>query len=140
MTEKFKILGKYIKDLSVETKNAETYLYVRDRISKYQLDININSKAIKNKMIEVNTILSFQDKEKSDLKSFFEMTYTSIVRVDEDVKDKSEMEKILLRDLQNKIAPDLEKSFLDVLHNSGYKNVKFQKKLNFDSLYNEIFN
>lgn len=140
MTEKFKILGKYIKDLSVETKNAETYLYVRDRISKYQLDININSKAIKNKMIEVNTILSFQDKEKSDLKSFFEMTYTSIVRVDEDVKDKSEMEKILLRDLQNKIAPDLEKSFLDVLHNSGYKNVKFQKKLNFDNLYNEIFN
>lgn len=140
MTEKFKILGKYIKDLSVETKNAETYLYVRDRISKYQLDININSKAIKNKMIEVNTILSFQDKEKSDLKSFFEMTYTSIVRVDEDVKDKSEMEKILLRDLQNKIAPDLEKSFLDVLHNSGYKSVKFQKKLDFNKLYNEIFN
>ena len=140
MTEKFKILGKYIKDLSVETKNAETYLYVRDNISKYQLDININSKAIKNKMIEVNTILSFQDKEKSDLKSYFEMTYATIVRVDEDVKDKSEMEKILLRDLQKKIAPDLEKSFLDVLYNSGYRNIKFQKKLDFDKLYNEIFN
>ena len=140
MTEKFKILGKYIKDLSVETKNAETYLYVRDNISKYQLDININSRAIKNKMIEVNTILSFQDKEKSDLKSFFEMTYATIVRVDEDVKDKSEMEKILLRDLQKKIAPDLEKCFLDVLHNSGFRNIKFQKKLDFDSLYNEIFN
>ena len=140
MTEKFKILGKFIKDLSVETKNAETYLYVKDNISKYQLDININSKAIKNKMIEVNTILSFQDKEKNTLKSYFEMTYATIVRINEDVKDKTEMEKIILRDLQNKIAPDLEKSFLDVLHNSGYKNVKFQKKLDFDKLYNEIFN
>ncbi len=140
MTEKFKILGKFIKDLSVETKNAETYLYVKDNISKYQLDININSKAIKNKMIEVNTILSFQDKEKDTLKSYFEMTYATIVRINEDVKDKTEMEKIILRDLQNKIAPDLEKSFLDVLHNSGYKNVKFQKKLDFDKLYNEIFN
>ena len=140
MTEKFKILGKFIKDLSVETKNAETYLYVKDNISKYQLDININSKAIKNKMIEVNTILSFQDKEKDTPKSYFEMTYATIVRITEDVKDKTEMEKIILRDLQNKIAPDLEKSFLDVLHNSGYKNVKFQKKLDFDKLYNEIFN
>ena len=140
MTEKFKILGKFIKDLSVETKNAETYLYVKDNISKYQLDININSKAIKNKMIEVNTILSFQDKEKDALKSYFEMTYATIVRINEDVKDKTEMEKIILRDLQNKIAPDLEKSFLDVLHNSGYKNVKFKKKLDFDKLYNEIFN
>ena len=140
MTEKFKILGKFIKDLSVETKNTETYLYVKDNISKYQLDININSKAIKNKMIEVNTILSFQDKEKNTLKSYFEMTYATIVRINEDVKDKTEMEKIILRDLQNKIAPDLEKSFLDVLHDSGYKNVKFQKKLDFDKLYNEIFN
>ena len=142
MTEKFKILGKFIKDLSVETKNAETYLYVKDNISKYQLDININSKAIKNKMIEVNTILSFQDKDKgkNSLRSYFEMTYTTIVRIDEDVKEKTEMEKIILRDLQNKIAPDLEKSFLDVLHNSGYKSVKFQKKLDFNKLYNEIFN
>ena len=140
MTEKFKILSKYIKDLSVETKNTETYLYVKDNISKYQLDININSKAIKNKMIEVNTILSFQDKEKKDLRSYFEMTYTTVVRINEDVKDKTEMEKIILRDLQNKIAPDLEKSFLNILHNSGYKNVKFQKKLDFDKLYNEIFN
>ena len=140
MTEKFKILSKYIKDLSDETKNTETYLYVKDNISKYQLDININSKAIKNKMIEVNTILSFQDKEKKDLRSYFEMTYTTVVRINEDVKDKTEMEKIILRDLQNKIAPDLEKSFLNILHNSGYKNVKFQKKLDFDKLYNEIFN
>ena len=140
MTENFKILGQYIKDMSSETKDPETYIFVRDQISKYQLDININSKAIKNKMIEVNTILSFQDKEKDALKSYFEMTYATIVRINEDVKDKTEMEKIILRDLQNKIAPDLEKSFLDVLHNSGYKNVKFQKKLDFDKLYNEIFN
>ncbi len=140
MTEKFKILAKFIKDLSVETKDAETYLYVKDNISKYQMDININSKALKNKMIEVNTILSFQDKEKNNLRSYFEMTYATIININENVKDKAEMEEIILRDLQKIIAPDLEKSFLNILHDSGYKNIKFQKKLDFDKLYNEIFN
>ena len=56
MIEKFKILGKYIKDLSSETPDIETYVFVRERISKYQLSIDINSKALKNKMIEVNDL------------------------------------------------------------------------------------
>ena len=115
MTEKFKILGQFIKDLSSETKDAETYLYVRDNISKYKLDININSKAIKNKMIEINTVLKFMDKEDSKYKSFFEMVYTTIIQLNEEIKDKTELEKIILCDVQLKINPDLEKSFLDLL-------------------------
>ena len=140
MTEKFKIIGKYIKDMSSETKDAETYIFVKNNILKYKLDININSKAIKNKMVEINTILKFEDKEDSKHKSHFEMTYATIIRVDDEVKEKKELEKIILCDVQIKIYPDLEKSFLNMLHNSGYTGVEFEKKIDFENLYMEKFN
>ena len=140
MTEKYKILGKYIKDLSGETKDAETYLFVRDHISKYQLDIDITSKALKNKMIEVNTKLTFEDKEESQKKAHFEIVFTTIIRVGDDIKEKKELEKIILCDVQIKIYPDLEKCLLDLLRNSGYSRVKFEKKIDFENLYNQKFN
>ena len=140
MTEKFRILGQYIKDMSSETPSTETYIFVKDNISRYQLDINITSKAIKNKMIEINTIMKFEDKEEAKNKSHFEMTYVTIIVVNDEVKDKKELEKIILSDAQIKIYPDLEKSFLDLLHNSGYKDVKFEKKIDFEGLYNQKFN
>ena len=141
MTEtNFKILAKYIKDMSSETKDVETYLLVKENISKYQLNIDITSKPLKNKMIEVNTVLRFEDKENNDKKSHFEIVYVSIVRVNDDVKDKKSMGKIILCDVQNMIYPDLEKSFLDLLHNSGYPGIRLEKKVDFDKLYNEKFN
>jgi preprotein translocase subunit SecB len=140
MTEKYKILGKYIKDLSGETKDIETFLFVKDNISKYQLNIDISSKALKNKMIEIDTRLKFEDKENNPKKSYFEIVFTTIIRVNDDVEGKKELEKIILCDVQNKIYPDLEKSLLDVLHNSGYSEVKFEKKINFEDLYNKQFN
>jgi preprotein translocase subunit SecB len=140
MTEKYKILGKYIKDLSGETKDIETFLFVRDNISKYQLNIDISSKALKNKMIEIDTRLKFEDKENNSKKSYFEIVFTTIIRVNDDVEEKKELEKIILCDVQNKIYPDLEKSLLDVLHNSGYSQFKFEKKINFEDLYNKQFN
>ena len=138
--ENFKILAKYIKDLSSETTDVETFLFVRENISKYQLNIDITSKPLKNKMIEVNTILKFEDKENNDKKSHFEIIYVSIVRVNDDVKDKKSMEKIILCDVQNIIYPDFEKSFLNLIHNSGYPNIKLEKKIDFNKLYNEKFN
>ena len=140
MTEKFKIIGQYIKDMSSETKDAETYVFVRDHILKYQLNININSKAIKNKMVEINTILKFEDKENSKHKSHFEMTYATIIKVNDDIKEKKELEKIILCDAQIKIFPNLEKSFLNMLHNSGYAGVKFEKKIDFENLYKQRSN
>ena len=140
MTEKYKILGKYIKDLSSETKDVETYLFVRDNISKYQLGIDITSKALKNKMIEVNTTLKFEDKEKNEKKSYFEMVFATIIKVNDEIKEKKELEQIILSDLQTKIYPDLEKALLDLLHNSGYPGIKFEKKIDFENLYNERFN
>ena len=140
MTEKYKILGKYIKDLSSETKDAETYLFVRDSISKYQLGIDITSKALKNKMIEVCTTFKFEDKEQNEKKSYFEIIFASIVRINDNIQDKKELEKIILCDVQIEIYPDLEKTLLNLLHNSGYPGIKFEKKVDFEKLYNQRFN
>ena len=140
MTEKFRILGKFIKDLSSETPDIDTYLFVKERIKKYQLGIEINSKALKNKMIEVNTKFMFQDKEPNVKKSYFEILFTTIVKVEAEIQEKKELEKIILCDVQNKIYPDLENALLTLLHNSGYPNVNFEKKVNFEELYNRRFN
>ncbi len=139
MTENYKILGQYIKDLSSETPDVETYLYVRDCISKYQLGIDITSKALKNKMIEVYTTFNFKDKTESKKKSYFEIVYATIIQVNDDLK-KEELEKIILCDVQNKIYPNLEKTLLNLLHNSGYPGIKFEKKVDFENLYNQRFN
>ena len=140
MTEKYKILGKYIKDLSSETKDIETYLFVRDRISSYQLDIDITSKALKNKMIEIFTTFKFLDKENNEKKSYFEILYSTVIRVNDKIKERKELEKIILVDVQNEKYPNLEKSLLDLLHNSGYPGIKFEKKVNFEELYKQKFN
>ena len=140
MTEKYKILAKYIKDLSSETPDVETYLFVKDQIAKYQLGIDINSTALKNNMVEVNTTFKFEDKEQNKKKSYFELVYSTIIKIDEEVKDKKELEKIILCDVQTKIYPDLEKSLLELLHNSGYPGVKFEKKVDFEDLYKQQFN
>ena len=140
MTEKYKIFGKYIKDLSSETKDIETYLFVRNNISKYQLGIDITSKAFKNKMIEINTKLKFQDKTQNLKRSHFEIVFSTIVKINEEIKDKKELEKIILCDVQIEIYPDLEKALLDLLHNSGYPEIKFEKKIDFEKLYNQKFN
>ena len=140
MIERFKILGNYIRDLSSETPNVETYLYVKDHISKYQLNIDITSAPLKNKMIEINTTLKFEDKTENKKKSYFEIIFVTIIRINEEVTEKKELQKIILCDVQKKIYPDLEKTFLDLLHNSGYPGIKFQKKIDFEDLYNQRFN
>jgi len=140
MTEKYKILAKYIKDLSSETPDLETYLFVKDNVSKYNLNIDITSKVLKEKIIEINTTLKFSDNELNEKKSYFEIVYATIIKVDEDVKDKKDLEKIILCDVQTKIYPELEKSFLDLVHNSGHPGIKLEKKIDFVKLYNERFN
>ena len=136
---KFKILAEFIKDMSSETPDVQSYLFVKDHISKYNLTIDITSKPSKNKLIEVNTTLKFQDKEPNENRSHFEIIYATIVKIDEEVKDKKELEKIILCDVQNEIYPNIEKAFLNLLNDSGFKGVSF-KKVDFNKLYNERFN
>ena len=138
--EKFKILSEFVKDMSSETPDVQTYLFVKDNIHKYHLDIEIASKAVRDKVIEVNTSLKFADKDSSDKKAIFEIVYSSIVKIEDEIKDKNDLQKVLLCDVQKEIFPRLEKSFLNMLSDSGYTNVKFEKKIDFDQLYKEKFN
>ncbi len=140
MTKNYKILAKFIKDMSSETPDIETYMYVKDHISQYQLGIDINSKAIKSRLIEVNTAIRFYDKNEGIKKSIFEFIYSSIVQVDENLKDKNILEKIVLVDVQKEIFPDVEKTLINLLHNSGYPAIEIEKKIDFEDLYQKNIN
>ena len=140
MTENFEIVGSFIKDMSSETPDAQTFVIVRDKIANYQLKIDINSKAVKDGVIEVNLILKFTDQPEVQKKSHFEITYASIVKVNKEVTDKKEMEKIILCDVPNKIYPNLERIFINLLADSGYPGIKFEKKIDFTELYKKKSN
>ena len=135
MEKKYTVLAKFIKDMSVETKDTQTYLFVKENIKNYHLKISINSKAIKNKMIEIDTGLNFEDKQGNEFRTNFEMIYTSIIKLNEVNIDKEKLEKIILIEVQNEIYPDMEKSFLDMVRNAGYNNFTIDKKINFETLY-----
>ena len=140
MIENFKILAEFVKDISSETPDIQSYIFVKENIAKYQLNIDIHSKALKNKMIEVNTTLKFEDKEPNEKKSYFEIVYASVVKINEEVEDKKDLERIILCDVQNKIYPSLEKTFLNLLHNSGFPEVNLDKKIDFTELYKKRSN
>ena len=140
MTEKFKILAQYIKDISSETPNIETYIFVKDNISKYQLNIDIASVPLKNNMIEINTTLKFEDKEPNERKSYYEIVYSAVVKINEEIKEKKDLERIILCDVPTKIYPNLEKTFLNLIHNSGHPDIKLEKKIDFELLYNQRIN
>jgi len=135
MNDKYKIIAKYIKDMSSETPDIDTYLFVKDNLSNYALDINIQSKALKEKIIQVETTLNYSDKNESNKKSLFQMVYATVIRLNEETKNKNDLAKIVLVDVQNEIYPELEKAFLNIMHGSGYEDLKFTKKINFDELY-----
>ena len=140
MKENFKILAEFIKDMSSETPDIQSYMFVKENITKYQLSIDITSKPLKNKLIEVNTTLKFEDKEPNERKSHFEIVYATIIKIENETKNKKDLEKIILCDVQNKIYSNLEKTLLNLINDSGFKGIKFEKKIDFNKLYNERFN
>ena len=140
MKENFKILAEFIKDMSSETPDIQSYMFVKENITKYQLNIDITSKPLKNKLIEVNTTLKFEDKEPNERKSHFEIVYATIIKIENEIKNKKDLEKIILCDVQNKIYSNLEKTLLNLINDSGFKGIKFEKKIDFNKLYNERFN
>ena len=140
MSEDYKIVSKFIKDISGETPDVETYLYVKDYISKYQMNIEINSKALKSQIIEINTILKFHDNSESKKKSHFELTYTTIIKLEKEIKEKKILQKIILCDVQKEMYVEMEEALLNLLRMSGFPNIKFEKKIDFEELYNKKFN
>ena len=136
MTKNYKILAKFVKDMSSETPDIDTYLFVKDNISNYSLSIDIRSKALKEKILQVETTLKYSEKnQNNNKKSFFEMVFATVIRLNENIKEKKDLKKIILCDLQNEIYPEIEKTFLNVLHGSGYPELNFQKKVDFEELY-----
>ena len=135
MTENYKILTKFIKDITAETPNLETYIFVKNYILQYNLHIDITSLAIKNRIIEINTKLSLSDPNESKKKTYFEIVYATVVKIDETIKNSKEIEKIILCDVQNKIYPALQKIFLKLIVDSGYPEPKPNKKIDFEELY-----
>ena len=140
MSDNFKIVAQFVKDISSETPNIETYFYVREFLKNYSLNINITSAPLKNRMIEINTQLTYWDKGSPKNKSHFEITYTSVVQIAESIKEKKVIEKIVLCDVQKEIYPKLEKIFTNLLSDSGYPGVKFEKKIDFEQLYSQRLN
>ena len=140
MNENYKIVSKFIKDISGETRDVETYLYVKDYISKYQMNIEINSKALKTQFIEINTLLKFHDNSESKKKSHFELTYTTIIKLEKEIKEKKVLQKIILCDVQKEMYSEMEEALLNLLKMSGFPNIKFEKKIDFEELYNKKFN
>ena len=140
MSENYKIISKLIKDISGETPDIETYLYVKDYISKYQMNIEIKSKALKAQIIEINTLLKFHDNSESKKKSHFELTYTTIIKLEKEIKEKKVLQKIILCDVQKEMYSEMEEALLNLLKMSGFPNIKFEKKIDFEELYNKKFN
>ena len=139
MEKNYEIVLEFVKDISSETKNAETFVYVKENLKRYNLNIDINSLALKNQLIEVNTKLTFDDKSENENKSFFFINYATIIKIN-NMDDRKVVEKIILCDLQNEIYPRVEKAFLDVLKVSGFKELEIEKKIDFEKLYKEKFN
>ena len=140
MSNQFKVLTQFVKDMSSETPDVETYLYVKEYLKNYNLNLDITTKPLKNRMIEINTKLSYMDKGKSKNKSHFEINYVSIVKIDEQIKDRKVIEKIILCDVQKEIYPNVEKIFINLLSSSGFPGIKFEKKVDFEQLYNQRLN
>ena len=136
MENKFKIITEYVKDISSETPNIETYLFVKEKILKYNLSIEINSTPLKNSMVEINTKFIFSDPENSDKKSYFEILYSTVIKLEENIKDKKEIEKIILINVPSQIYPDLRKIFIFIFECSGFKDIKISNNVDFQKLYN----
>ena len=137
MEKKYRILGEFIKDISAETKDIESYIFTKENISKYKLFIDINTKPLKIKMAEVSISTKFKENEESIKHSYFEMVYAVIVKIDEDVNTKEVLEPIFLKDVTTEVYPKIEKIFLDLLTYSGYPDVKFENKVDFNKLFEE---
>ena len=137
MNNKYKILAEFIKDASSETANIETYLFVKKNISNYKLNVDIYSKPLKNKIIEINIILRFEDKNLENKRSHFEINYVVVIKLIDNFDNKKELKKILLSEIPNKVCPNLVYAFTSLMRSSGFPEIKLSKNIDFEKFYND---
>ena len=140
MENKYKIVVSYIQDLSIEIPSPESLLTIRNTIPEYQMKVDINSKPLKRKMIEILTTLTYANPNKKKINGFFQIKYATVIDILDLKIKKNELEKIVLCDLQTRIYPELEQKFLTILKNSGLPDLKFGKKIDFEELYKSRLN
>ena len=140
MSVKHKIILTYTKDLSVEIPDVETLLLARERISKYKITLDISSKPLKNKMIEVFTKLKYADLDESKKKVLFELLHSTIVEIEDTNVKKKEIEKFILCDLQLEIFPKIREAFIQILRHSGFPEANFSGEIDFNKLYEQRSN
>ncbi len=139
-TKKYEIVLKYVKDLSVEIPNPDTFIFSREYITKYSLGINITTNPLKNEMIEIITKLTYKDPSENKKKSFFEILFSTVIKINDKTLKKEELEKVILCDVQNEVYPELERIFLGIIRDSGFPDLKLEKKINFEQLYQQRLN
>ena len=139
-TKKYEIVLKYVKDLSVEIPNPDTFIFSREYITKYSLGINITTNPLKNEMIEIITKLTYKYPSENKKKSFFEILFSTVIKINDKSLKKEELEKVILCDVQNEVYPELERIFLGIIRDSGFPDLKLEKKINFEQLYQQRLN
>ena len=135
MTKNYKILTSYVKDISSKIGGTESYIYLKDNIPKYSLGIDINSIPLKNNMAEVNIKLTFSNRSEKDQKAYFEMTHSTVVRVDESAVNKDDLKKIFLSEVPTEMYPEIEKKFFEIVKSIGYPDIKLEKRIDFKDLF-----
>ena len=135
MTKNYKILTSYVKDISSKINDTESYIYLKDNIPKFSLGIDINSIPLKNNMAEVNIKLNFSNKSEIDQKAYFEMTHSTVVRVDESAVNKDDLKKIFLSEVPTEMYPEIEKKFFEIVKSIGYPDIKLEKRIDFKDLF-----
>ena len=135
MTKNYKILTSYIKDISTKIDTIESFIYLKENIPKYSLGIDINSFPLKNNMAEVNIKLTFNNKSEKNQGQYFEMTHSTVIRVEESAINRGELKKIFLSDVPTEIYPEVEKKFFEIVKSIGYPEIKLEKKIDFQEMF-----
>ena len=134
-----KIISKFIKDISFEIPNAQTFVMLEKEISKYNLHFDIKSKQFKDNIIEVNTILRLTPSQELKNKMLTEINYAALVSIEKNLNDKKELEKIILVKVPTEVYPTLYETFVYLFTQAGLKNVSIEKEVNFEKLYFERY-
>ena len=133
----YRIISKYIKDISFEIPNSQAFVMLEKEIQNYSLNFDIKSSTYKNNIIEVNTILKISPNQNVKHKILTEINYTSLVSIEKNFEDKKELEKIVLVKVPQEIYPGLHETFVFLFKQAGIENIKIAKDVDFEKLYNE---
>jgi preprotein translocase subunit SecB len=131
----YKILAKYIKDLKFEIPNPTTFFLIEKNISNYKVNIDIKSNQFKDKIIEVETILSLNPNTDNTDKINTKIIFSAIIEIDGELSNKKSLEEIILIKVPNEIYPEIRSLFVLLFEKSGFNKIKIEESIDFKELY-----